>query len=149
MERKHKGAASELIALIWLLKEGYEVYRNVSSHGIADMVAIKDDEILKIDVKTNSKLTTSYPSKEQVKNGIKLLVVDLDNEKILGWAREGQKQTVTCKVCGKTEQTCEGIGWSIYCSEECRKPLRNQYHRELSKKRYQQKKEIPCHKKPT
>ncbi len=39
MEKKHKGAASELIATVWLLKKGYEVFRNVSSHGTVDIIA--------------------------------------------------------------------------------------------------------------
>ena len=30
MEKKHKGAHSELIACAYLLHEGYEVFRNVS-----------------------------------------------------------------------------------------------------------------------
>lgn len=36
---KHKGSLAELIACAWLLKQGYEVFRNVSAHGIADMIA--------------------------------------------------------------------------------------------------------------
>ena len=52
METKHKGAHSELAASVWLLEQGFEVFRNVSPHGNTDLVAIKYDCILRIDVKT-------------------------------------------------------------------------------------------------
>lgn len=32
IDRKHRGARSELIASTYLLDQGYEVFRNVSSH---------------------------------------------------------------------------------------------------------------------
>ena len=38
MEKKHRGAWAELVACGWLLKEGYEVYRNVSPHGVCDIL---------------------------------------------------------------------------------------------------------------
>jgi hypothetical protein len=44
MDPKHKGAVGELMASTWLLRQGYEVFRNVSPHGIADMVAWKPGE---------------------------------------------------------------------------------------------------------
>lgn len=47
-----KGAISELKACIWLLALGYEVYRNVTPNGEFDIIAIKDNEIKKIDVTT-------------------------------------------------------------------------------------------------
>jgi Holliday junction resolvase-like predicted endonuclease len=52
MHSKHRGAHSELTACLWLLEQGYEVFRNISQHGIADVVAFRGNEILKIDVKT-------------------------------------------------------------------------------------------------
>ena len=52
MEVKHKGAHSELAACVWLLEQGFEVFRNVSQHGTTDIVAIKYDCIWRIDVKT-------------------------------------------------------------------------------------------------
>jgi len=38
--RKHRGAASEMTAAIWLLECGYEVHRNVSQHGVADLIIV-------------------------------------------------------------------------------------------------------------
>lgn len=52
MEAKHKGACSELIASVWLMQQGFEVFRNVSPHGSTDVVAIKYDCTYRIDVKT-------------------------------------------------------------------------------------------------
>jgi len=46
------GATSELKAAAWLVEQGYETFRNVCSHGPVDFVAIKDGELLKLDVKT-------------------------------------------------------------------------------------------------
>jgi hypothetical protein len=47
------GALSELAACAWLLRRGYEVFRNVSPNGPADLVAWRPgyDPIL-VDVKT-------------------------------------------------------------------------------------------------
>jgi len=49
-----KGDYSELLASAWLLKQGYEVFRNVSSVGPIDIVAVNEDETILIDVKTCS-----------------------------------------------------------------------------------------------
>jgi hypothetical protein len=34
------------VGCAWLLRQGYEVYRNVSQHGLIDMIAIKDGKPL-------------------------------------------------------------------------------------------------------
>jgi hypothetical protein len=58
--RKHLGAHSELVACAFLLREGYEVFRNISSCGLADLVAWKAatsserGELWLIDVKSGS-----------------------------------------------------------------------------------------------
>jgi Holliday junction resolvase-like predicted endonuclease len=52
MDTKHVGARSELLACAWLLAEGYEVFRNVSSHGHVDIIALKDGKTFYFDVKT-------------------------------------------------------------------------------------------------
>lgn len=77
MNRKHQGALAEIIATAWLLKEGYEVFRNVSSHGLIDIVAIRADEILRLDVKT-IKVGETRPrlSQDQIDHGVKLLIAD-------------------------------------------------------------------------
>ena len=52
MHAKHKGALAELQACAWLLKQGYEVFRNISQCGVADLIAWKPGEPpIPIDVK--------------------------------------------------------------------------------------------------
>ncbi len=81
MDKKHKGATSELIATTWLLKQGYEVFRNVSPHGKIDIIAIHPDtgEILYIDVKTIAEeLGNKGWRKGNMPANIKLLAVDIE-----------------------------------------------------------------------
>ena len=84
MKSKHKGAHSEHLAITWLLSQGYDVFRNVSPHGHADLIAWLGDDVIKIDVKTlsfqHNKGGTSTPywtnlTKEQKEEGVKLLLV--------------------------------------------------------------------------
>ena len=88
MKTKHLGSYGEITATAWLLKEGYEVFTNASSHGPIDVVAlnIKTGEILYIDVKVQklrraktqnsvSFLAGARLTKEQKALGIKLLYV--------------------------------------------------------------------------
>jgi Holliday junction resolvase len=68
------GTSAELIACAWLLLHGYEVFRNVCSSGLIDVMAIKDREIFQFDVKTA--LTSSPPlTIDQYKAGILPLYV--------------------------------------------------------------------------
>jgi hypothetical protein len=46
------GASSELIACAYFLREGYEVFRNVSPVGKRDLVIFKDGKFTSIDVTT-------------------------------------------------------------------------------------------------
>lgn len=50
--QKHRGSWSEIVASAWLLEQGYEVFKNVSSHGPIDLVAIRGVQTVYIDVKT-------------------------------------------------------------------------------------------------
>lgn len=43
MHAKHKGALAELHACAWLLKQGYEVFRNISQHGVVDLIVWRAD----------------------------------------------------------------------------------------------------------
>ena len=49
--RKHRGAMAELMACAWLLRNGFEVFRNVSSVGLIDVVAWKDGQFYAFDIK--------------------------------------------------------------------------------------------------
>ena len=46
-----KGTGTELLAAVWLLEQGYHVYRALMPAGPSDIIAIKDDEVIKVDVK--------------------------------------------------------------------------------------------------
>ncbi len=45
------GAKNEMIATVWLLEQGYDVFRNVSPNGPVDIIAMKDGKTLLFDVK--------------------------------------------------------------------------------------------------
>jgi hypothetical protein len=50
------GAHSELIASAYLLRQGYDVYRAVNWTSKADLVAVRGDEILRVQVRTGAQL---------------------------------------------------------------------------------------------
>ena len=79
---KHKAAYSEHLAIVFLLNEGYEVFKNVSQHGIYDLIAIDmdNDKVLRIDVKSAniSKFGAKYRikrSQKQISANVTLLYV--------------------------------------------------------------------------
>lgn len=87
MDSKHKGARSELVATVWLLERGYEVFRNVSQHGIIDLIARDPEtgEIRLFDVKTVARYVkqdgsvsrkTAPLSEDQLKCDVRLIAVD-------------------------------------------------------------------------
>ena len=78
----HRGTESELLAQVWLARKGYYIFKNVDNTCPIDIVAIKDKEILLIDVKTTRKHDhKKYETKSkaltptQKKLGVKLLYV--------------------------------------------------------------------------
>jgi Holliday junction resolvase len=77
---KHRGAISELIACAWLLEQGYEVFRNVSACGLADLVAFKDGATLLIDVKTANKGARVPLKPEQFAAGVVAIYVKTDGD---------------------------------------------------------------------
>jgi hypothetical protein len=109
IHRKHKGARNELAAIVWLLDQGYEVFRNVSAHGSIDVIAVKDGEVTRIDVKGNPAL---FGTAEQVALKVKFLALFGTEYELYDPQLPPLKQ---CKVCGKTlpyaGQTC-----SIACA---------------------------------
>lgn len=84
---------SEHLAIFWLFTEGYEVFRNCGSTGPVDLMATREGETLRIDVKTvpkhkNGDYCFSLTKHEQkLAQGIKILWVDpLENK--VGWSRD-------------------------------------------------------------
>jgi Holliday junction resolvase len=84
MNKKYRGAHSELTACSWLISQGYEVFRNVSNHGPADIVAIKDGKCFLFDVKTGCVTTVTQ---EQHDLGIGLINVLHDGNCVIRKAK--------------------------------------------------------------
>lgn len=74
----HLGALSESLAMAFLLKRGYEVFRNVSAHGPIDLVAVhsRTGEIRYYDVKTRRSTSGSKLTADQIRIGVRLLLVE-------------------------------------------------------------------------
>ena len=52
--KNHKGTHSELSAQMWLAKQNYYVFKNIDNQSPVDLIALKDKEILLIDVKSTT-----------------------------------------------------------------------------------------------
>lgn len=104
--QKHRGAWAELVAVAWLLERGYEVFRNVSSCGPVDIVALKGGETVLIDVKFLSVEMLTSKAKagqarsipkllkpEQAKIGVELLYVGPDG--FASFSRENVEEIYT------------------------------------------------------
>jgi hypothetical protein len=122
-----KGAAGELIACIWLLRKGYDVYRNIAPSGKVDIIALKGSIVHYIDdgfITKNS--YDNYPDTkkhiaaqyQKENKNIKILYV-LDNGSCV-WRHVlfkdcGARKCVSCsKVYVPTKAT------SKTCSDKCR-----------------------------
>jgi hypothetical protein len=118
MDRKHIGAQNELIATVWLLQEGYEVFRNVSPHGPVDLIGLKNGEVHKFDVKG---WRTIRLTAEQIALGVKILRVsssgecDVFDNPLPPF--EGRFEG-TCKRC--REPMISRTPKQIFCSDGCR-----------------------------
>lgn len=84
----HAGAIGELLACTWLMAKGYEVFRNVSAVGPADIVAVhrKTGAVHKFDVKkakNKSSKSNCVLSPEQMDMGVEALFVDCETGECL------------------------------------------------------------------
>ena len=119
LDRKHIGAHSELIASSWLLKQGYEVFRNVSQHGVVDIIAMKDGKTMLLDVKSAS--PNAMPksiTEEQDRLGVKILTVYQDDSCEILELIARKTQPRACLRCGKTYDPRRSE--QQYCSKLCR-----------------------------
>lgn len=84
--RKHRGAHSELLACAWLVARGCEVFRNLSPHGIVDIVVLWRGRLIAFDAKTTAEYMTkdglqvAFPraTEEQAANGVQIIYVRRD-----------------------------------------------------------------------
>jgi hypothetical protein len=84
MNKKHAGAKNEHLGIAHLLSEGYEVFRNVSQHGLIDVLALRDGKILRADIKgvqarKDGSLRRGRLSREQIAAEIISIAVHPDN----------------------------------------------------------------------
>lgn len=117
MDKKHKGAQAELIACAWLLKQGYEVYRNVSPWGLCDVLATLNGKYFKFDVKTMvTEATVTQLTHAQIEAGVLLLGVHDDGRCVIDPARPNYGSTI-CKECGATFQKTQTS--KVFCDKKC------------------------------
>ena len=81
--QSRKGDLAEYYAVTWLWDNGYEVFKNASSCGPIDMIAIKDGQSLLIDVKTSdsSGKVQDKRTNEQIKMGVIFLLFNKQTRK--------------------------------------------------------------------
>lgn len=114
MDKKHKGAASELVAAAWLLTQGYEVFRNVSPHGLIDIVGIKEGMVEYFDVRSaNKQGEANRLSDEAVEKNVKMLAVYRDNHCEI--VPPKIKPKLFCKQCGKSLTGRRSVFCSTFC----------------------------------
>ena len=113
MDKKHFGSRNELIACAWLLEQGYEVFRNVSAHGLVDIIAMKDGKTYHFDVKGGQ----TKLSETQVAMGVKRLTVANGMCAIDDGGRGGAR---LCTICdrpltqsGFTRQCVRCLTWKL------------------------------------
>ena len=125
---KHKGARNELAATVWLLDQGYEVFRNISQHGAVDIIATRNGEIVFIDVKARHPSSTgavgARATEEQYERGVKFLYINAATGEISLGDPLPPFVTAPCDLCGNlfTQKRSE----QRYCSRNCRE--RAKYH---------------------
>jgi hypothetical protein len=120
---KHQGARSELVACVWLLDNGYEVFRNVSPCG-DDLVAISaEGEIIRLDVKT-CRGTYQKITDNQIKNSVLPIHVMDDGTCVIEHNPKGRGgfKRAKCEFCGIDFW---GRKWAErFCSDKCRTKYR-------------------------
>lgn len=120
--RKHQGDRNELLATVWLMDRGFEVYRNVSSRGPVDLVALKGFEVYKFDVKKCRRFPRMVPPRtdEQIALGVKTLAVYDDGHCEIIDAVPNPVPPLGYGWCKCCAQKFEKRGRRItFCSSEC------------------------------
>lgn len=117
MHSCHKGARAELLACGWLMAQGYEVFRNVSPAGPADMVVWKpgSGEFTAIQVKCSGAAgSRGILLKFQEKHNVKVLLVFPDDR--VAWASNALPER-GCIECGARYIPKQQR--QLYCGSPC------------------------------
>lgn len=129
MKRGMTGAHNELLATVWLLKQGFEVFRNVSAHGPIDLIAMRHgsdvDERWLLDVKSthyrdDGSMGQSALTKEQHALGVKCMRVFPDGQCVIDESPPvaGATSVRQCAQCGVDFKP--GAQRQRFCSNVCR-----------------------------
>lgn len=115
------GGYGELIAAAWLLKQGYEVFRNVCPVGPVDLVAMKDGKIELFDVKSSyrnkfGQLIHSKLSPEQKAMGVRCLCLLPDDSCVID---EEPDLSGVCEECGGEVKQAKRWTKRRFCSQVC------------------------------
>lgn len=116
MNSSRQGDVGEYLAVIWLLSEGWEVFKNVASKGPGDLVAVKNKTILMIDVKYT--IQVHYPTGEDKR--ITYMCIDPDGSVQFKPHVElaFPEKVIPCQSCG---EVFEPLSMDHrYCSQSCR-----------------------------
>jgi hypothetical protein len=62
------GAISEMLVAVDLMNKGYEVFRPMSAHACCDIVAIKDNIVVRFEVKTGAMRSDGSITKSTIRN---------------------------------------------------------------------------------
>jgi Holliday junction resolvase-like predicted endonuclease len=124
------GAICELIACAWLLKRGYDVFRNVSPTGKADLIALKDGDVTLIDVSKSSKYISKSGKVSYTKNYAKETLCNSLNIKVLYVADEDcffaekyvPNKILNCENCNN--EFINTNNKKRFCTKKCR----DKYH---------------------
>lgn len=120
VELKHKGCWAEMVACCWLIQNGYDVFKNISQHGLIDIIALRDGKVFKFDVKSVNEAHTNVPplSQAQAEMGILALAVYADGRvKFCEDAEASKPKEKNCLTCKKVFSP--GRRNQIFCSDFC------------------------------
>ena len=125
MDRKHVGAHNELLASVWLLKQGYEVFRNVSQHGLVDIVAMKDGATVLFDVKQaaftiDGKKSQATLTAGQIALEVKVINVYPDATCFIDWFPQAKSKNGRRLCLGCGTEFHSNTKRARFCSTECR-----------------------------
>lgn len=69
------GAINELVICVFLMRKGYQVFRNMSVNGDTDIITLKDGEFKKVQVTTGYRKKNGYVSHSKKKKVAKDMIV--------------------------------------------------------------------------
>jgi Holliday junction resolvase-like predicted endonuclease len=131
IEERMIGARNEMLATVWLLNQGYQVFRNVSAHGPIDIIGLKNGKFEHFDVKMaythKSRQAASRPriKQEQKELNVKILrvydngICDIDeNPPLIGDpARIALFGSRNCTRCGEAFEATHHR--QTRCAKDC------------------------------